>query len=314
MHEFSVARPPGFSLAAHSAFYASFTPSSGMAAAGTGHGQLTFSFRLDGTFEATVVALREEGGSIHARFVGPSDATAVKRQVSRILGLECDGAAWLALGKKNPVVGALQSKYPGFYTATFPSPYDAAVWDMFATRTPQKRAAQLKAAFAAEHGDVLTLDFPQAVFPGPRALLEVSAFPGLAQERMLRLQSVAKAALEGKLDAERLRTMPEAEAIALLETIRGVGEWTSNHVLKRGAGPPDAAPTPTPPVCELVGQLAGLAKTPSPQEVLEISEAWSPFRMWVTVLLARALADQPGGRGWKMTGAQLSSAKRAARR
>lgn len=306
MKRFTLKRPAGFSLDAHAQFYATFTPGSGMAAAAAGTGQLIFTFRLDGTFEATAAVLREEGDALTLEVEGPKEPEVALRQVERILGLECDGEAWLALGRKDRVVGALQRQFPGFYTATFPSPYDAAAWDMFSHRTPQQRAVTLKTAFAHEHGDVVKLAGVHHVFPGPQKVLQVASFPGLSDEKLARMHAVARAALEGRLDADRLRAMPEAAALADLEEIRGVGEWTSNHVLKRGAGPPDAPPTTTPAVCALVGELAGLDHTPSGDEVLALAEGWRPFRMWVTVMLARALVDRGG---WKMTAAQLKQAK-----
>ena len=53
-------KPQGFALRAASDFYAGFVPGRGMAVAAANH--LTLAFRLDKTFEAVAVALREEGG------------------------------------------------------------------------------------------------------------------------------------------------------------------------------------------------------------------------------------------------------------
>src|SRR6202041_870599 len=77
-------RPRGFSLQAAAEFHASFTPGSGMASSVPDG--LTLAFRLDRTFEAVAVSMREEGESFLAECVGTRDGAAVGRQVARMLG------------------------------------------------------------------------------------------------------------------------------------------------------------------------------------------------------------------------------------
>src|SRR3982751_1210851 len=89
MKTFELSRPRGFKLSAAADFYKGFTPGSGMAIADPDN--LTLAFRLDRTFEPVVVGLREDGDRILADFAGTSDATAVRSQITRMLGLEVDG-------------------------------------------------------------------------------------------------------------------------------------------------------------------------------------------------------------------------------
>src|SRR5450432_1466573 len=127
MTKISVPAPHGFELAAANQFYAGFTPGSGMAACSTER-ELVLSFRLDQTYDAVAVALRQDGRTIVGTAAGSRDARAVTNQVSRMLGLDADGHAWAAIGERDPVVGRLQREFPGFFTAAKASPYDAAVW------------------------------------------------------------------------------------------------------------------------------------------------------------------------------------------
>ena len=64
--EFTIERPRGFRLGAAASFYSGFVPGSGMAAAEADGERLTLAFRLDGTYEAVVVALREQGSALIA--------------------------------------------------------------------------------------------------------------------------------------------------------------------------------------------------------------------------------------------------------
>ena len=290
MPTLTLPKPHGFRLEAAAAFYASFTPGSGMAAAAAHTDGLTLAFHLDRTFEPTVVSIREEPRALVAEYAGSSDGTGVARQIVRMLGLDANGEAWLEVGRRDPVVGSLQSTFSGFFTAAKASPYDAATWAIIAPRMGMKAAARLKIALAERAGDSVTFGGQDhRLFPGPRALERLSRFPGLPDEKLERLRGIARAALEGRLEAERLRAMPERQALAQLMTLRGVGPWAASHILFRGAAPPDALPTVEPRVLHGFGAAYGIA-TPTIEQLERAAEAWRPFRMWVCVLLSRHLA------------------------
>lgn len=281
-------RPKGFSLRAASDFYAGFTPGSGMAIADAAN--LTLAFRLDRTFAPVAVTLTETDARLTGEVTGTADVEAVKRQVARMLGLDADAEAWLALGKKDPVIGKLQAEFPGFFTAAKPSPYDAATWGMIVPRISMKQAAQIKTAIAREHGDTV-LGHP--IFPAPAELLKVKRVAGLSDEKLARLHGVAEAAIAGKLDADRLRAMPEAAALLELEQLRGVGPWTAAHILYRGAALTDGLPTVEPRVLQGFADAYG-SKTASVEAFVEKARAWRPFRMWVCILFARHLGKIGG--------------------
>ena len=240
-------RPRGFSLAAASAFYASFIPGSGMAAAATA--QLTLAFRLDGSFDAVAVVLAETDDTVTLDVTPAVDDRAVARQVTRILGLDADGEAWSDVGRRDPVVGALQRAFPGFFTAAKASPYDAATWAVIAPRLSIPAAAKIKTRIARLHGDAVTVgDRVHHVFPSPRVLASLPRIDGLAEEKVARLRAVADAALQGRLDPDRLRAMSPDDALADLQQLRGVGPWAASHIFFRGAALPDALPTIEPRV------------------------------------------------------------------
>lgn len=285
-------KPRGFSLQAAADFYAGFVPGSGMAVAATD--RLTLAFRLDHSFEAVAVQLRETRGAVVADVAGTHDAERVAKQVARMLGLDADADAWLEVGRRDPVVGKLQREFPGFFTAAKPSPYDAAVWGVISPRMNMRAAAKLKLEMCRRAGESVELfGRAHAVFPSPRALLDLPSFPGLSAVKLERLHGIARAAKGGMLDAERLRAMPVDLALAELRQLPGVGPWTANHILFRGAALHDAVPTVEPRLLHGLPDAYGIA-APSAERLLETAEAWRPFRMWVCVLLARHLANVGG--------------------
>jgi DNA-3-methyladenine glycosylase II len=287
MPTFTLTKPVGFRLEAAADFYRTFVPGSGMATAAVD--QLTLAFRLDHSFEAVAVELRTKGDQLTAEYQGKAEEPVLRRQLERILGLEADGDAWKAVGQRDPVVGRLQDEFRGFFTACKASPYDAAIWAVIATRMGIQHAARLKIELAQRYGTAVTVrGRVHHVFPAPAALLALDHASGLSNEKMLRCRDVAGAALAGRLDAERLRAMDEATALAELQTIRGVGPWSAGHILYRGAGPMDALPGSEPRVLHGVAHAYGIA-APSLEEFRRLAERWRPFRMWVCVLLMRHL-------------------------
>jgi DNA-3-methyladenine glycosylase II len=161
---------------------------------------------------------------------------------------------------------------------------------------PMRTAASVKLAMSRVHGDALTLRGAEYhVFPGPARLAELEAFPGVPPEKMARLRGVARAALDGKLDAATLRAMPESAALHELQRLRGVGPWAASHIYFRGAAPVDALPLAEPRVLHGLAHVLG-ASAISPEEFVRRAERFRPFRMWVAVLLSRHLARTDGWR------------------
>ncbi len=312
MASFTIARPRGFQLAAATEFYGGFTPGSGMAAAAID--RLTLAFHLDGSFVPVVAALRERGAELVIDLAGSDNVDTARRQLARILGLEADADAWLELGRRDPLVGALQAGFPGFFTAAKASPYDASTWAVIAPRMNMRQAAQIKMALAREHGTAIAQGGrTHHVFPAPAALAEIDEVAGLGEEKVNRLRGVARAALAGKLDAAYLRALPEAEALTELQTLRGVGPWAASHIYFRGAAPVDGLPTVEPRVLHGLAHAAGI-DVPTPATFARWAEAWRPFRMWVCVLLSRHLARSGGWNAPGLAEERAAAGKSLARR
>ena len=77
-------------------------------------------------------------------------------------------------------------------------------------------------------------------FPGPRRLLEVEAVP--PAHKMDRLHAIARATLEGELNAELLLSLPLDEARERLTRLPGIGDLSADLVVPRGAVAPDVLP------------------------------------------------------------------------
>jgi DNA-3-methyladenine glycosylase II len=233
-----------------------------------GHdGEVRLSFLLDGELTPAAVTLRERDGNLHVRTHGTRDAGAVRRQVARIFSLDHDGREYPAIGRRDPAIGRLMASLPGLRPVCFPSPYEAAAWAVLSQRISMTQAARLEDRLIAEHG--VSVDGVPC-FPPPDRLKRVRT--GLPAEKITRLHAVAQAAEEGRLDAEKLRTLGDVDGPASLRTIRGIGEFWSQGVYLRACGIRDVFPE------EPRARAAAARISGSP-------ERWRPFRMWICFLL-----------------------------
>jgi DNA-3-methyladenine glycosylase II len=121
-------------------------------------------------------------------------------------------------------------------------------------------------------------------YPQPAYLFSLAGYKGLNEQKIERLHFVARAALDGLLDRDYLRSLPIDEALAQLETLPGVGPFFAQGILHRGAGLADDL-TRDDLTDYAIQKAYGLAEPPEQAKIDEISKPWQPFRMWATVLL-----------------------------
>ena len=277
---FELEAPSGFSLTAAADFYAGFAPMGG--AARQQGPRLHLAQRLDGTFEAVALTLTQANARLIIDAEGTADQQRLTTQLTRMLGLDVDGAAWARLGKSDPVLGAIKQHYPGFFTAGFPSPYEAAISGVLSQRSSIAQAATTRRKLSEQHG---TLVGGLHVVPSPVQLLAVKSFPGIPERKLEVLHGLARAALDGTIDATRLRALPMEQALEELQQLHGVGPWTAAHMLLRGASLQDALPLNEPRVL----RAFSLAYDRPESDFAYVARAWRPFRMWACILLMRNL-------------------------
>ena len=221
---------------------------------------------------------------------GPELVAEIRPQLERILSLDVDGSGFPAVGERDPVVGEVQRKFPGLRPVGFWSPYEAAAWTIIVRRIRITQGAVIKARMSERLGEPVSFgDRVVHAFPSPQRLASLDTFPGLAHPKPEWLRSVARAALDGQLDAARLRAMPPEEALADLKKLPGIGDFSAGLTLLRGAGFPDAVPSGEPRLARAVELAYELPGPATPEQILAISENWRPYRTWVTLLLRTLL-------------------------
>src|SRR6266566_3603784 len=225
-------------------------------------------FPVEGWQGSAAVLMRQRGetisGDVH--MTGTTDVERAWQQAMATVSLDVDGRGFAEVGRRDPVIGHRIS--------------------ILQTRRIRQRMAELSGATIEVDGTAFR------AFPDPHALLRIESFPSVAPAKIERLHQVARAALDGRLDRARLRSLPEEDALAQLRTLPGIGEFFAQGILMRGAGLVDAVTDDdiTPRAIQL---LYALGERPNRAAILQRAEAWRPYRMWALVLLNVWLRGQP---------------------
>jgi len=241
-------------------------------------GHLHLAFVPDGSPAAAGACVRHEDGDLVLESFGAPDPAATREQVERVLSLDVDATAFAVVGRRDTVVGALQARYPGMRPVSFLSPFEAGVWFLLAQRIRMRQAAALKARLRDALGERVDVHGDERVaFPAPARIAALDAFAGIPDVKLERVRALAAAALEGRLE---LRELP------------GVGPFTADGIVIRGAGAPDHLALGEPRLGQAVALAYRLDAAPGPERIAELAEGWRPFRSWVAVLLRTMLEDE----------------------
>jgi DNA-3-methyladenine glycosylase II len=251
--------------------------------------RLRLAFCLEGTWQPVQVDLRADSGRVHGTFKGEADADDVLANVARILSLDVDGSDFMAVGQRDPVVKTLQDRYPGLRPVGFWSAYEAAAWAVLSQRIRMQQAAGLKRLISERLGH--RFDDGSSAFPAPARLLSLDNLTPIPAIKVGRLRSIAHAAADGTILSSALRAVEPDTALDTLRRLPGIGPFSAELILVRGAMTPDVFPSAE---GRLHDSMRGAYNRPdaSVAELAEIAAGWRPFRTWVSVLFRTAREDQ----------------------
>ena len=236
------------------------------------------------------VALRAawaaEAGEVEVDYVSDLAAERVERHAARVLSLDVDGSGLAQVGERDPVVGRLLAAAgraaPGLLRHAVRG---RSVGGALPARLDGPGGArQGRARGRAGHADGDRRRRGGRV-PRPGRARLARVLPGRLGLKLERIRALAAAAVAGDLDPAHLRALDLDAAIAHLESLPGIGPFGAMLVLARGAGHPDVPPPTLRRFRAAVRSAYALDHEPDEAELAELSEAWRPYRSWVTWLL-----------------------------
>ena len=200
-----------------------------------------------------------------------------------------DRKAKAFLRKADPVLGRIIDTHPGFRPRAWLD--DLPALDAFGTLIFQVAGQQLSVAATRRTVERVTSLFGGHL-PSPRELLAVEPgdlrSAGLSWRKVGTLRDLAERFSDGRLDVERLSTLPDDEFIAKLIAVPGIGPWTAQGALLVALRREDVVLPGDLALRKAVLRAYHLDHLPSEDEVLAIAEKWRPYRSLATSYLFAA--------------------------
>jgi DNA-3-methyladenine glycosylase II len=101
---------------------------------------------------------------------------------------------------------------------------------------------------------------------------------GLSRQKMRYGRALAEDLLAGRIDLEAVAGLPDEAALERLVEAKGVGRWTAEIYLLFALGRPDVWPVDDLGVRVAAQRLKGLPERPGRDALIEIGQAWRPYR------------------------------------
>ncbi|MGI4021659.1 MAG: DNA-3-methyladenine glycosylase family protein [Janthinobacterium lividum] len=106
-----------------------------------------------------------------------------------------------------------------------------------------------------------------------------------SRQKTVYARDLAENLITGKLDLEELAQLPDDEIRQKLIAIKGIGNWTTDIYLMMILHRTDIFPVGDLAAINALKKLQNLPKETSKEKLLQIAEAWKPFRTIATLLL-----------------------------
>ncbi len=142
---------------------------------------------------------------------------------------------------------------------------------------------------------------PGALDPAGLLLLDDAALcgqAGLSRPKAAHARSLATACVDGRLDFAALPGMSDAEALAHIAAVKGLGPWSAAIHLLFAEQRPDIFPPGDVALAASAAHLLGLPERPSFKALNQLAEGWQPWRSLAARLLWhhwRRVTGRPAG-------------------
>jgi DNA-3-methyladenine glycosylase II len=183
--------------------------------------------------------------------------------------------AYAHLRAADPVVGALIEEWGPYRPRPGADPWSNLVRTILFQQLAGAAARAIQRRLYALHG-------AEDRTPTPAEILATSdeAFrgAGVSRQKAAYLRDLAAHVIDDRLDFAGLRRAPDAEVIAAITAVHGLGEWSAHMFLMFELGRPDVLPTGDLGVRAGMKAAYGLEAVPTVKEARIIGEPWAPYR------------------------------------
>ena len=241
--------------------------------------------RSSGTTESPALEVELKGVDL-----GPMDVAEAGRQVAWMLDVVDDLTSFYRMAHGYPPLDGLVHGLHGLHVPHTPSVFEALVLAILGQQISTHVARMLRTLLIQTYGSSVEVDgATYYAFPRPETLADagVSGLRGIkfSGRKAEYVVSIARLVASRELELEDLRNRTTEEVIQTLTAIRGVGMWTAHWLLIRALGHGDGFPHGDLALQRSLGLLVNGGVPVDPQDALEYSQRWSPYRSYATTYL-----------------------------
>jgi DNA-3-methyladenine glycosylase II len=260
--------------------------------------------RLDGDLVPYEVrgAGTVEQPRLEVRAAGPRARrveAAITREVRHIFGLDFDVAGFYRMAKGDPALAPLIEPLYGLRPTLAPTALEMLVGSICAQQVNLTFAFALRAALVRRFGTPVPFDGdPVWAFPEARRLARVP-LPTLramhfSGAKAAAIRGVARALDTGVLDPGALAAAVDADVVARLTALRGLGRWTAEWFMARCLGRGAVCPAGDLGVRKAFTHYYGRGRPLSEESIRRRARAWGPHQnLAVHYLLAGMRLARP---------------------
>ena len=139
--------------------------------------------------------------------------------------------------------------------------------------------------------------FPNGTIPGPAAIASLDDATlrsvGLSGQKVSYLRDLCTRIADGRLQLEELEALEDELVIERLTAVKGFGRWTAEMFLMFRLHRPNVLPVGDLGIVNAIQRLYGLRKRPDPRKILQLGEAWKPYRSVACWYLWQTLRNEP---------------------
>src|SRR5947208_3763050 len=208
---------------------------------------------------------------------------AVAAEVRRIFGLDFDLPGFYRMAKADPVLATLVEPLYGMRPTLAPTPLEMLVGSITAQQVNLSFAFACRARLVRRYGVAVTTDgatiwaFPEAAALAGARVRELRALK-YSTRKAEYIRDLARAMVAGTLEVETLVAAANAEVIAQLTALRGLGRWTADWFLARCCGRGDVCPAGDLAVRKAFDHHYGRGRALSEEAIRRRAGAWGSYQ------------------------------------
>ena len=232
--------------------------------------------------------------AISGNRIGPTELQLARKNLELLLGLKIDLTDFYQSAKHNPRVWELVKGFRGVKPPRFPSIFETLVNAISCQQVSLTVGLLLMNRLAWNYGRAISGETSSIhAFPTAQDLsnLEMDSLRrfGFSTQKSRYIVGLARSVVNEEVDLENLASMNDEDTLNYLQSIPGIGRWSSQYALLRGLGRLHRFPADDVGAQNGLKRLLGLRKRPNYERTIELIEPWQPYAgvMYFHLLLNR---------------------------